>query len=136
MLSRRAALVFGLTDLATAALILFGVFVALPDRWWPVDLSASVLCALELGAGAGLLLGRGWGPRLARAASAIALAFGLLTVTALAVSASWVAGVYGSIGSGGAIILTLTAALLVPYLVALPLVQLVWLRSSLAQPQA
>jgi hypothetical protein len=129
MLSRRAAVVFGVADLVTAALVLYGVFVALPARWWPVDAAGAGLGALELAAGAALLSRHGRAGALARAASAVALALGLFTVTLLAVTASWLSGVYGPVGAGGAIILGLVAALALPYLVVLPVVQLVWLRA-------
>lgn len=130
MLSRRAALVFGIADLLTAAAVGLGVFVALPARWWPVDVAAAVLAALELGAGVGLLVRATWAERAARAASAVALALGLFLVTVLAVTASWLSGVYGPVGAGGAMILTLVAALSLPYLVVLPVVELVWLRPA------
>jgi len=65
---------------------------------------------------------------VARAASAVALALGLFLVTVLAVTASWLSGVYGPVGAGGAIILTLVAVMALPYLVVLPVVELVWLR--------
>jgi len=128
MLSRRAALVFGIADLLTAAVVGTGVFAALPGRWWPVDSAAAVLTALEVAAGVGLVARTTWGERAARAASAAALALGLFTVTVLAVTASWLSGVYGPVGAGGAIILTLVAVMTLPYLVVLPVVQLVWLR--------
>jgi hypothetical protein len=128
MLSRRAALVFGIADLLTAAVVGLGVFVALPARWWPVDLAAAVLAALELVAGVALLVRATWAERAARAASAVALGLGLFLVTVLAVTASWLSGVYGPVGAGGAIILTLVAVLALPYLVVLPAVELVWLR--------
>jgi hypothetical protein len=128
MLSRRAALVFGIADLVTAALIVVGVFVGLPSRWAPVDIAAVALTALDLAAGVGLLAGASWGPRVARAASALSLALGLWLITVLAVTASWLSGVYGPVGLGGAVVLALVAALALPYLVALPIVRLVWLR--------
>jgi hypothetical protein len=128
MLSRRAALVFGVADLLTAALIALGVFAALPDRWWPVDVGAAAIVALELAAGTALLLRASWAERLARAASAVSLALGLFLVSTLALTAGWLSGVYGPVGKGGAIILALVAALALPYLVAVPAVQLVWLR--------
>ncbi|MGH7296580.1 MAG: hypothetical protein ACRELB_16700, partial [Polyangiaceae bacterium] len=60
MLSRRAATVFGAADVATAVVVVVGVFVALPARWWPVDVGAGALAALQAGAGFGLLLGAPW----------------------------------------------------------------------------
>ncbi|HEY3821957.1 MAG TPA: hypothetical protein VGL81_32545 [Polyangiaceae bacterium] len=130
MLSRRAAVVFGVADLVTAAVVGLGVFVALPGRWWPVDTAAAVLVALQGAAGVGLVARSTWAERAARAASAIALALGLFLVTVLAVTASWLSGVYGPVGAGGGIILTLVAVMALPYLVVLPGVQLVWLRPT------
>jgi len=130
MLSRRAALVFGIADLLTAAVAGLGVFAALPARWWPVDSAAAVLMVLEVAAGVGLVARTAWAERAARAASAVALALGLFLVTVLAVTASWLSGVYGPVGAGGAIILTLVAVMALPYLVVLPVVELVWLRPA------
>jgi Kef-type K+ transport system membrane component KefB len=127
MLSRRAALVFGVADLLTAAVVGLGVFVALPARWWPVDVVAAALTALELAAGVGLVRQASWGERVARVASAVALCAGIFAVTMLAVTASWLRGVYGPVGAGGAIILALVLLLAIPYVVVLPAVELVWL---------
>jgi hypothetical protein len=128
MLSPRAALVFGMADLLTAAAVTLGVFVALPARWWPVDGLAAILAVLQVAASVGLLTRANWGERVARAAATVALAVGLFTVTMLAVTASWLSGVYGPVGAGGAMILTLVGALALPYVVVLPVVELVWLR--------
>jgi hypothetical protein len=67
--------------------------------------------------------------------AAIALVVGLTLVTTLALTASWLAGVYGAVGSGGAIILTLVAVLLLPYLVVLPAVKLGYLRGLTGRPE-
>jgi len=130
MRSRRASLVFGSANLLTAVLVGLGVFGGLPARWAPVDVPAAALTALELAAAAGLLSGAAWAARVSRVACALALALGLLVVSVLAVTVSWLGGVYGPVGRGGAIILALVAALALPYLVALPVVQLLWLRSD------
>jgi hypothetical protein len=61
--------------------------------------------------------------------AAFALALGLALVTWLALTASWLSGVYGPVGRGGALLLAFVAALALPYLVVLPAVQLVWLRA-------
>jgi hypothetical protein len=95
-----------------------------------VDLPAAALIAVDLAAGVGLLTGKPWAPRVARAASALSLALGLALVTVLATTASWLSGVYGPVGLGGAVILALVAALALPYLVVLPVVRLVWLREA------
>jgi hypothetical protein len=123
-------LVFAILNLVSAALAFVGVFVALPTHWWPVDVGAVVLVVLQAGAGAGLLLRAPWGERAARAASFFALGIGLALVATLAVTASYLAGIYGPVGRGGAIILALVAALTLPYLVVLPLTELLWLKKG------
>jgi hypothetical protein len=128
VLSRSAAISFGVADVLTAVVVGLGVFVALPARWWPVDVPAALLTALELAAGVALVARAAWAERLARAACVVALSLGLFTVTVLAVTASWLSGVYGPVGRGGGIVLALVALLALPYVVVLPVVQLVWLR--------
>jgi hypothetical protein len=127
-LTRCAALAFAFVSLATAALLFVGVFVGLPARWWPVDTGAVLLVVLELAAALGLITGARWGVLVARIAGTTALLLGLVAVTLLAVTASWLGGVYGPVGKGGAVVLGLVAALVVPYCVLLPAVQLWWLR--------
>ena len=124
---RRTALVMAAADVLTAGLVLFGVFEALPARWWPVDTVAAVLAAALVAAGIGLLARGPWGHRVARAASAVALVVGLSTVSMLALTAGWLSGVYGPVGRGGSIVLAFVATLVVPYLVVLPVAQLLWL---------
>jgi hypothetical protein len=126
-MSRLARIVFGVADLIGAGLLAFGVFAGLPARWWPVDTGAIVLATLQGVAGIGLLVDARWAPRAALASSATALLVGLGLILALALSASYLNGIYGPVGRRGAVIFVLVAALLAPYLVILPGVQLVWL---------
>jgi hypothetical protein len=121
------ARVFGALDLAAASVVALGVFVGLPARWWVVDAPAAAIVVLYGAAGLGLLVGAGWAERAARVASMTALGLGLALVTTLAVTASWLSGVYSIVGRGGAVILALIAALALPYLVAFPVAQLLWL---------
>jgi hypothetical protein len=123
-------MVIAASDIVTATLISFGVFAGLPARWWPVDVAAAVLATIQVASGIGLLAGTSWALRVARAAGVLALAIGLFTVTVLAVTASWLAGIYGPVGRGGAIVLAFAAALVLPYLVVLPIMQLLWLRPN------
>jgi hypothetical protein len=123
----RAVAIF---ELSVAALLIIGIWVALPARWWPVDIAGSLLAAVLLAGGGGLLLNKTWGRPLSIAASWLSLAIGMAAVTALALTASYLAGLYGQIGAGGALILGAVAALLLPYLVGLPLIQLILLRKT------
>lgn len=137
---RLPRLVFGVLDLVMGALVLGGVFGALPTRWAPVDVAAAVVGGLQLAAGAALLAGHKAAPAVARVASFVSLGVGLALVTVLAVTASYLSGIYGPVGKGGAVILVLVAALAVPYLIAIPAVELValgpWKKAAPPPPAA
>jgi hypothetical protein len=123
-MTRRARIGFGIGNLVLAAFVAVGVFRLLPTRWWVVDGGAGIAAALLGGAGLALLLNKPVAERLARIASGVVLALGLALFAALALTASWIHGVYGPVGKGGAIIFALVAALVLPYLVVFPAVQL------------
>jgi hypothetical protein len=136
---RAAAIGFGAVDVISALLLYIGVFEGLPARYWLVDGGAALLVALFAGAGFGLLTDAPWASRAALASSVAALVLGLALVSTLALTASYLSGVYGPVGKGGALILGLVAALALPYLVAVPLAQLAWLsggRRADALPEA
>lgn len=115
-------------ELLVAILLIAGIWTALPARWWPVDAVGTTLAVVLTGGAVGLLLKKKWGIWLSVAASWLTLAIGLVTISALAFSLSYLAGLYGPIGAGGAMILGAAAALLLPYLVGLPVIQLILLR--------
>jgi hypothetical protein len=124
---RTLAMAFGTANLVSAALIYLGIFQGLPARWWPVDGAGGVVIALFAAAGVALLSESRWAATLARVASVVSLVIGLLLVAAVALTASYLSGIYGPVGHGGALILTLTAALALPFLVLLPAGELLWL---------
>jgi hypothetical protein len=127
-LSARASRVFAAANLASAIVLAIGVFAGLPSRWWLVDSGAAIVVALLAASGVGLALRKPWSERLAAIASIVVLALGLVLVATLAITASYLRGIYGPVGRGGALILTLVAALALPYLVVLPAVELSFLR--------
>ena len=126
-LSSRARKVFGSLHLATSGLVAFGVFVGLPVRYAPVDVASGLLAAALLISGSGLVTRASWCERIARLVSWITLGIGLLLTAVLVMTASHVVGLYGPIGRGGALILSMVALLVVPYLVAVPAVSVHWL---------
>ena len=119
-------------ELLLASLLLAVIWIALPARWWPVDLTGSAL-ALGFAVGAlGLLMDRPWGRLLSRAVNWFCLLAGLSAVSALFFTAAHLAGLYGPIGAGGALIMATAATMVLPYLIALPALQLALL-SNLGQ---
>src|SRR5882757_1717122 len=96
---------FGGADLVSALVVYLAVFQGLPSRYWLVDGWAVSILLLFVGTGGGLLSQAPWASRVARAASWVSLAIGLLLVTTLALTASYLAGIYGPVGRGGSLIL-------------------------------
>ncbi len=123
----RSRKVFGTLDLIAAGNLAIGVFLGLPARWLPVDAPAGLLVFLLAVAGVGLILNASWSESLARIASRVVLAFGLLFFALVATSVSYLYGIYGAVGRGGATLFVLIAALAIPYLFALPVTELLWL---------
>jgi hypothetical protein len=113
----------------SALLVYLGVWRGLPTRYWPIDVTGTAVIIVLAVAGAGLVVRATWGAALARIASIVTLGLGLLLIGALAITVSYLNGIYGPVGRGGALILVLVAALSLPYLVVLPAAQLVWIGS-------
>lgn len=124
---RRVRVGFGIANLVVALIAYGGVFHGLPTRWMPVDVGAVVVIALMAASGIALVANRRGAAALARVAAMIALAVGLVLFALLVLTASWLGGVYGPVGKGGAAIFVLVAAMVLPYLVVLPAAQLLWL---------
>jgi hypothetical protein len=116
----------GLLNVGVALLVACGVFRGLPTRWWVVDGGAAIVTALLLASGASLLADHRLAERLTRLAGFVVLALGLALFAALALTASWLYGVYGPVGKGGSALFTLVALLVFPYLVVLPASLLAW----------
>jgi hypothetical protein len=125
--SRALAVAFGIFDLFAAGLVSLGVFAGLPARYWVVDAGAVVVSLVQASAGVGLLGRFAWGRAVARWASLLTLALGLALIAALSLTVSYLVGIYGPVGRGGALVFALVIALALPYLVVLPAGQLVWL---------
>lgn len=118
----------GAAHAVLALLLLAGVWIALPARYWLVDAVGTLLAVAALASAFGLWSSRGWGLAVARAVSWLCLVVGTLCVSALALSAAQLAGSYGPVGEGGALLMATVALLILPYLVVLPALQLAWLR--------
>jgi hypothetical protein len=124
---RRARIGFGIANLTIGVAVAVGVFRLLPTRWWPVDTGAVVVALLLGASGVALLRKASFAERLTRIAAAVVLALGLVLFAAIALTASWISGVYAQVGATGAIIFGLVAALVLPYLVVFPAVELAWI---------
>jgi hypothetical protein len=122
----RLRIVFGVADALAAAVVLAAVFGGLPARSLLVDGPAVTVAGLFAAASVGLLARRAWADSVARIAAAVSLAVSLALLTGVALSVSYLLGIYGQVGRGGALVFGLAAALAVPYLLVLPIAQLLW----------
>ncbi len=123
----KSRMVFGTLDLIAAGNLAIGVFLGLPARWLPVDAPAGLMVFLLTVAGVGLILNASWSETLARIAVRVVLVFALLFFGFTASAVSYLYGIYGAVGRGGATLFVLVAALAIPYLFALPVTELLWL---------
>jgi hypothetical protein len=113
-------------------LLVAGIWLGLPARWLPVDLLGTLLALGALSAAVVVVTGKGT-PRAVRWVRVVLwaeLVLGTLTISLLATSMAHLAGSYGPVGNGGALLMGAIFALILPYLVALPALQLHWLRRS------
>ena len=117
---------FGVINLGVAALVGWCVFRGLPTRWWVADTGGAAVVALMAASGAALLADHRHAEKITRIAAGVVLAHGLALFAALALTASWLSGVYGPVGKGGAAIFALVALLVFPYLIVLPATLLAW----------
>jgi hypothetical protein len=119
---------FAFGNFASAAGIA-GLLVALPMRYWAVDVPASLLCALTAASAVGLVRQSPWWPRALRASACCELAVGLAALTALALSVSYLGGVHGEVGKMAVGTWITGSLFLLPYLVVYPGLQLLWLHA-------
>ncbi len=133
-MEKRARIGFGIANVVIGALVATCIFRLLPSRWWVVDGGAIVVSALLVASGGALLKNAAIAPRLTRVAGIVVLLLGLAVFAALVLTASWIQGVYGPVGRGGAIIFGLVALMVLPYLVVLPAVELLWIGPHLKKP--
>ena len=126
-MTRRGRILCAAGSFTSALVIASGVFLALPARWAPVDVTAAIVSFACAASGALMATGRGPKERVARIVNAIVLVLGLGLVIVLAATAGYLSGIYGPVGKGGAGVLVVVALLAIPYLIALPGAQLLYL---------
>ena len=124
-----------MVNLIVATLVAWGVFRGLPTRWWVIDNGALIVVALMVASGMALLTNHRHAERITRVAAAVVFVLGLALFATLALTASWLYGVYGPVGRGGGTLFVLVAFLVLPYLVVLPAVLLAWIGPR-ARPRA
>jgi hypothetical protein len=119
----RARVGFGLGNLATATLLIVGVFM-LPVRYWLVD-ALLVLGAIATAVSAVALLANvRWAARSLRISALTLLGVGLIAVLLAVLTLSFLAGVHGRWLEAGIPVTYSALALIVPYTIVYPIAQL------------
>jgi hypothetical protein len=126
-MTRRGRILCAVGSFTSALVIAGGVFLGLPARWAPVDVTAAVMAIACAASGAMMAANKGPKERVARIVNAVVLVVGLGIVIVLAATAGYLSGIYGAVGKGGAGVLVFVALLAIPYLIALPGAQLLYL---------
>lgn len=125
----RGRMFFSATNVVVAALTVMAVFRGLPLRHWLVD-GSTILAAVGFGLGTLGLWIPGRGRKLATLGFGIVTALGMLTIVGLATGLGTLEGIHGPLAVGSRLILVLVGAMVVPYLIILPGVEVSWLRSQ------
>ena len=123
---RGPRIAFGSINLGVAALVAWCVFRGLPTRWWVADTGGAIVIMLMALSGSALIANHRLAEKVTRIAAGVVLALGLAVFAALALTASWLYGVYGPVGKGGAALFALVSLLVLPYLIVLPAALLAW----------
>lgn len=120
-------------DFAAAAVYSVVLLVLAPTRHpLHATLLWSAVAAVAL-AGAGMLWRNRWGWRIAAAGCALLLLLAIVLLVLILLSASFLAGVYGSMGQGAAMMALLAGALVIELIALLPAFQLKFLLTRAGQ---
>jgi hypothetical protein len=131
----RIRIAFGVLNALAGLVVLVGVFLVAQPRYWVLDLPALLIGGAQLVSTIGLLAKRRWALRALAVAAWLSLVLGLMVVFAIVLSMVFLRSIHGDYGLAGLAVSGLIVALLVPYVVVVPVLELLWLgrqRSELA----
>jgi len=128
-------LTFGVLNALSALVLLVGVFGVVQPRFWALDAPLSVIALVELISAVGLLAKLPWALRALTVSAWVTFVLGLLVVSLIIITMGFLRGIHGDFGTAALAVSGLIVALLVPYTVVLPGLQLLWLKRQPAEPR-
>jgi hypothetical protein len=125
---------FGVLNALSALVLLVGVFGVVQPRFWALDVPAGLIALVELVSAVGLLARLPWALRALTFAAWLSFVLGLTVVSLVVLTIVFLRGIHGDYGVGALAVSGLIVALLVPYTVVLPAIELLWLKRRRAEP--
>ena len=124
---------FGVLNLLSALVLLVGLFGVVEPRFWALDVPLVTIALVELVSAVGLLAKLPWAFRVLRVAAWLSFVLGLLVVSLILLTIVFLRGIHGDYGLAALAVSALIIALLVPYTVVLPALELLWLKRQRAE---
>ena len=132
----RVRVAFGVLNATAAAVLLIGVFVVVQPRFWALDLPLAAIAVVELVSAVALLAKLRWAQQALALAAWVSFVLGLLVVSLIVLSMVYLRGIHGDYGTAALAVSGLIVALLIPYVVVLPALELLWLKRQTSEPRA
>ncbi|MES1178813.1 MAG: hypothetical protein ABUL62_31110 [Myxococcales bacterium] len=133
-LSNAARLTFGISNLVVALILLGGVFAVVQPRFWGFDVPLALIAFSQLASGVGLLFRLPWATKALRVSAWVSFAVGLVVISLIVLSMAFLRGILGDYGVAAMAVSGLIIALLVPYVLVLPALELLWLKRAAPGP--
>ncbi|MEI9954640.1 MAG: hypothetical protein WDO74_38140 [Pseudomonadota bacterium] len=119
---------FGVLNALSALVLLVGVFGVVEPRFWALDVPAAIIALVELVSAMGLLARLPWALRALTVSAWVSFVLGLTIVSLILITIVFLRGIHGDYGLAALAVSGLIIALLVPYTVLLPALELLWLK--------
>jgi hypothetical protein len=126
----RVRVTFGVLNTLVALILLVGIDLIQP-RLWAVDLPIALLALAELVSAVALFARLPWALRALLITAWITFVGGLILVALIVLTMVFLRSVHGEDGMVATAVSGLVVALIVPYTLLLPAVQLLWLKPRL-----
>lgn len=123
----RVRVAFGIWNALSALVLGVGLFAVVEPRFWVLDLPLGAIAFVDLAAAVALFGRFSWARPALTLAAWLGFGLGLLVISLIALTMSYLRGIHGDPGSAGLAVCALVIALLVPYTVVLPALELLWL---------
>ena len=121
-------LTFGILNALSALVLLVGLFGVVQPRFWALDVPLATIALLQLSSAVGLLAKLPWALRALAISAWASFGLGLLVVSLILLTMVFLRGIHGDFGVAALAVSSLIVALLVPYILVLPTVELLWLK--------